>query len=49
MKKHRKPRKRDGELRIDVTLKEGNTPILEFREKKVSALEEVIEMLKRKL
>lgn len=39
----------EGRLTVDVILKDGDRTILEFRKKKASALEEVLETLKRKL
>lgn len=46
-----RPRKKEGLLTFDVVLKDGNTPLLEVREKKatISALEEVLETMKRKM
>lgn len=40
---------RTGELTISIVVKDGKQNILEFKEKKVSALDEVLETLKRKL
>ena len=54
MKNKLKPRKRDNKFTLDITLRDGNTPIIDikdkkFSEKELSALEEVLETLKRKL
>ncbi len=49
MGKSCKPRRKEGVFLFDLVVRDGNTRILEFREKRLSALDEVLEMLRRKL
>jgi len=47
--KDNKKTEKVGRYYFDLVVKEGNTPILDVKEKKLSTLEEVLEMLNRKL
>lgn len=49
MGKQNKKQEKVGRYFFDLVVKEGNTPILDVKERKLSALEEVLEMLNKKL
>lgn len=44
-----KPRKKDGRVTFDLVVRDGNNRIIDIKEHKLSALEEVLETMKRKL
>jgi len=48
-KKKLKPRKRDGRVTFNLVVTDGDEPIIKVKEGRLSALEEVIETLKKKL
>lgn len=43
------PRKRDGKLTFDLTVKDGNTPLVKVKDGAFKDLNEVLEMLNKKL
>ena len=47
--KHHRPRRKDNKLSFELIVRDGNTPILEFRNQKITALDEVLELLDKKL
>lgn len=58
MSKFLKPRRKDGQLSLDLTVKdgvanidlrEGNTPLIKVKNQKFKNINEVLEMLNRKL
>ena len=49
MKQKKKPRRKDNKLTFDLVVRDGNTPIIEVREEKFSALADVLETMRRKL
>jgi len=49
MSKRRKPRRRDGRVEFDLVVRDGNSRVIDVRDKKLSELDEVLAMLSKKL
>lgn len=49
MSKLHKPRKREHAMTFDLTVRDGNSPVVKLKEQKFSNLNEILEMLDKKL